>query len=324
MKRLIGYGLLCICLLSCEKESDDGSINEEYRQKMRQFVIHISQYCKSQNSDFKIIPQNGIELISNNGEANGQINTAYLNAIDGHGQEDLFYGYNNDNEKSPFNETNYLLAFLNKSKSQGKQILVTDYCSDTAKVNESYQINNQKGFISFAANKRELDEIPNYPSPIHNENSADIRNLNDAKNFLYLINFDKYTLKSNLINDLKNTNYDILLMDLFFNDGSAFSTTEINQLKIKKNGGKRLVICYMSIGEAENYRYYWQQNWVSNPPEWLLKENPNWAGNYKVQYWNPEWQKVIYGNNNSYCSKILAAGFDGVYLDIIDGFEYFE
>ncbi len=324
MKKLISLALLCITLLSCEKENDDDTINVEYRQRMRQFVINISQYCKGQNADFKIIPQNGIELITENGEPDGSLNTAYLNAIDGHGQEDLFYGYTNDNEKTPFKETNYLLSFLNKSKSQGKQILVADYCSDTAKVNESYQLNDQKGFISFAANKRELDEIPIYPTPIYNENILDITTLNDAQNFLYLINFDKYTLKSNLINDLKNTNYDIILIDLFFNDGSAFVASEINQLKTKKNGGKRLVICYMSIGEAENYRYYWQQNWVSNPPVWLLKENPNWAGNYKVEYWNPEWQKVIYGNNSSYSSKILAAGFDGVYLDIVDGFEYFE
>ena len=27
---------------------------------------------------------------------------------------------------------------------------------------------------------------------------------------------------------------------------------------------------------------------------------------------------------SSYLEKIIGAGFDGVYLDIIDGFEYFE
>jgi len=47
-------------------------------------------------------------------------------------------------------------------------------------------------------------------------------------------------------------------------------------------------------------------------------ENPDWPGNYK--YWNPDWQTVIYGN----LGKILAAGFDGVYLDLIDAFEIFE
>jgi hypothetical protein len=31
-----------------------------------------------------------------------------------------------------------------------------------------------------------------------------------------------------------------------------------------------------------------------------------------------------YGNQDSYINKIVSAGFDGVYLDIIDAFEYFE
>ncbi len=49
-------------------------------------------------------------------------------------------------------------------------------------------------------------------------------------------------------------------------------------------------------------------------------ENPNWPGNYKVRYWDPEWQAIIF----EYEDKILNAGFDGVYLNIIDAFEYWE
>jgi cysteinyl-tRNA synthetase len=113
-------------------------------------------------------------------------------------------------------------------------------------------------------------------------------------------------------------------MDLFFTDGTAYTTSEIEQLKNKANGGKRLVISYMSIGEAENYRYYWQSGWNANKPAWLDAENPDWAGNFKVKYWNTDWQNIIYGNENSYLKKILNAGFDGVYLDIIDAFEYYE
>ena len=50
---------------------------------------------------------------------------------------------------------------------------------------------------------------------------------------------------------------DILITDLFVNK-VAFTALEVDSLKQKKNGGKRLVISYMSIGEAEDYRYYWQ------------------------------------------------------------------
>ncbi|MCP4711319.1 MAG: hypothetical protein GY869_22085, partial [Planctomycetes bacterium] len=104
----------------------------------------------------------------------------------------------------------------------------------------------------------------------------------------------------------------------------ALSSTEVTSLKTKANGGTRIVIAYMSIGEAEDYRYYWQTDWNTTAPSWLATENPNWPGNYKVRYWCSSWHTIIYGNDTSYLKQIIEAGFDGTYLDIIDAFEYFE
>ena len=28
-------------------------------------------------------------------------------------------------------------------------------------------------------------------------------------------------------------------------------------------------------------------------PSWLEDENPDWEGNYRVKYWEAEWQKII-------------------------------
>ncbi|MGP1532348.1 MAG: endo alpha-1,4 polygalactosaminidase, partial [Treponema sp.] len=76
--------------------------------------------------------------------------------------------------------------------------------------------------------------------------------------------------------------------------------------------------------EAEDYRYYWEKQWKHRRPSWLDKENSEWKGNYKVKYWDAEWKSIIFGSDGAYLDRILAAGFDGVYLDIIDAFEYFE
>ncbi len=86
----------------------------------------------------------------------------------------------------------------------------------------------------------------------------------------------------------------------------------------------------MSIGEAENYRWYWQNEWDADndgqpdpgAPSWLGPMNPDWEGNYKVKYWESNWQDIIFGSDTSYLDKIIQAGFDGVYLDIIDAYEY--
>ena len=322
---IIFSSLIILCTCNKDNERNDSSIGETiYKQRMREFVIGISQYTKSFDDDFLVIPQNGIELVSSNALGTGNPHVEYLNAIDGNGQEDLFYGYDNDDQATPIESTIYLQDLLNISKTSGNTILVTDYCSSENKMSNSYTLNNNKGYISFAANHRELDNIPNFPSPIHNENNAVVSNLNQVKNFLYLINPENFATKNDFIAAITNTNYDLLIMDLFFKDGSEFSSSEITQLKNKANGGKRLVISYMSIGEAENYRYYWQPTWNSSKPLWMDSENPNWQGNFKVKYWYTEWQNIIYGNENSYAKKILNANFDGVYLDIIDAFEYYE
>ncbi len=291
---------------------------------MRDFVIGISQYAKTQKPGFIIIPQNGIELVTKTGGETGTPATDYLKAIDGNGQEDLLFGYTHDNLVTSVSTTQYLKTFLNISKSAGKIILITDYCWDRNKMNASYVENNAFGYISFAANHRDLNNIPNWPLQPFRQNNKDILRLSDAKNFLYLINPGNFATKSGFIQAVKATNYDVVIMDLFFNDGTAFSKYEINELKIKNNGAKRLVICYLSIGEAENYRYYWKANWKASPPSWLAGENPNWPGDYKVKYWDPQWQAIIYGNDSSYLHKIMTTGFDGAYLDIVDAFEYFE
>jgi cysteinyl-tRNA synthetase len=318
---LLIYALIMLASASCNKEDD---IDPVYRQRMRDFVTGISQYARSHQSGFIVIPQNGIEIITDDGESNGPLNNSYMQAIDGHGQEDLFFGYNNDNEPTPADDAEYLQSFLDVSRDAGKIILVTDYCSDKNLMDNSYAANDLKGYVSFAADHRELDNIPAYPAEPYHSNSGNVLTLSQARNFLYLINPSGYSSKEEFINAVTQTNYDLLIMDLFFDEVTLFNQNEINQIKSKANGGKRLVICYMSIGEAEDYRYYWQSSWEENQPLWLDGENPDWEGNYKVRFWEKEWQDIIYGNDGSYTKKILDAGFDGIYLDIIEAYEYYE
>lgn len=120
--------------------------------------------------------------------------------------------------------------------------------------------------------------------------------------------------------------YDLAVID-YSADGSAtraFTPALLDSMKRKPDGSRRIVLAYMSIGEAEDYRFYWQQEWTRTPPTWLDAENPDWPGNYKVRFWDPTWQNLILGHPEAYLDRILAAGFDGVYLDIIDAFEYYE
>lgn len=312
-----------IITTSCSKDDNSGPVGMDYKNEMRNFVIGISQYSKDIHPGFFVIPQNGQELVTSDGTAGSSIATGYMNAIDGQGREDLFYGYESDDTPTAIDTRNYIMSFLDKLTQSGKCVLVTDYCSSQSKITDSYAQNSSKGYFSFAADHRELDDIPAFPSPIYNADTNNINLLSDARNFLYLINPPSGFSKSDFINAVNNTDYDLIIMDLFLDD-TPFNVSEIESMKHKKNGGKRLLICYMSIGEAEDYRYYWQTGWSSNKPSWLGDENPDWPGNYQVKYWEKEWQNIIYGNDQSYIKRILDTHFDGVYLDIIDAFENYE
>ena len=117
--------------------------------------------------------------------------------------------------------------------------------------------------------------------------------------------------------------YDLMVID-YSRDGSAeqaFSRADVMAMQRKPDGTQRLVLAYLSIGEAEDYRSYWQRGWASSPPAWLGVENPDWPGNYAVRYWDQHWQSLILGGPDSYLDGIIAAGFDGVYLDRIDAFD---
>lgn len=290
---------------------------------MRIFVEHISSYAHAIDPNFIIIPQNGQELLVQGEDNQSEVNQEYIDSIDGIGREDLFYGYEGDNIATDPAVTEMWLDYLTLAREEGLTVLVIDYCSTPENMDISSSRSAELGFLSCAADRRELDAIPVYPAVPFSENDTVVETLQQAHNFLYLINPAQYSSKKEFIDAITATNYDVLVMDLYFGN-DAFTKEEVKQLRHKADGGSRLVLCYLSIGEAEDYRPYWQPEWDENPPEWLLEENPNWAGNYRVRYWDEEWQNIISGNTDSYLEAILHAGFDGVYLDLVDAFWDFE
>jgi cysteinyl-tRNA synthetase, unknown class len=319
-RTLLRLGTATLLMFACSDDNGGNGIPKlDFRQEMRGFVQHISADAKSKNSDFLIIPQNGQELLTSTGDADGSSVSSYINAIDAVGREDLFYGYENDDEPTPEEDKAFLISLCDVAKANNKVVLTTDYCFTHAKMDDSFIKNQTRGYISFAADHRELDNIPIYPAEIRNEHAFDVDHISEVRNFLYLINPSEFSSKQVFIDALKTTNYDLLLIDLFFND-ETLSSSDIAALKTKANGGKRLVIAYMSIGEAEDYRYYWEEL----DKTLIHQSNADWPGNYAVRYWDPRWKQVIFGNENAYLSKIIDAGFDGCYLDIIEAYEYFE
>jgi cysteinyl-tRNA synthetase, unknown class len=126
--------------------------------------------------------------------------------------------------------------------------------------------------------------------------------------------------------EITQSNYDLIVIDYGFNENNrgTLPREALDKMRVKPDGTRRLILSYLSIGEAETYRYYWRPTWKQYPPEWLGPENPRWRDNFPVQYWHSEWQSILFGGPESYLSRIMDAGFDGVYLDGVDQFEQWQ
>lgn len=116
------------------------------------------------------------------------------------------------------------------------------------------------------------------------------------------------------------TAFDLAILSI----AAAGNSAETIPALKKSAGGDKIILAYMSIGQAETYREYWQPEWRENPPVWLDEPDETWANDYWVRYWEPDWQAVIYGSPESYLDRIIELGFDGVYLDRVDAYWYYQ
>ncbi len=117
---------------------------------------------------------------------------------------------------------------------------------------------------------------------------------------------------------LANSKRDVLVLDCWFEPGRIWTPEQLELIRRGKPG--RVLLAYLSIGEAEEYRPYWNPPWKKHPPEFLGPENPHWPGNHIVHYWHPQWQNIILAE----VERAMRLGFDGLYLDKVDAYLFFQ
>ena len=292
----------------------------DYRAEMIQFVETIAAHARAVQPDFGVFPQNAAALGADSN---------YVATVTGIGQEDMHYGYDKAGRATDAAVTAALATNLVVFRDAGRIVLTVDYPfpnkhkpqfkrKTLTAVQTCYADSLTNGFIPYCT-VLELDALVVNPGFEPQPNLPAITNWSQVREFTYQLQPSKKQSRAQFLTALGQSRFDLIVMDYSF-DGSAegeFTPEEITALKTQL-GGK--VLAYLSIGEAEDYRWYWQADWKKNPPAWLDRENPNWKGNYEVRYWQPEWQAIIL----QYLDKIIAAGYDGVYLDLVDNYEYYE
>jgi cysteinyl-tRNA synthetase len=170
---------------------------------------------------------------------------------------------------------------------------------------------------------------PNTPTPADTTISGQVT-LKDVRFWAYQI---QGLEERGAVDALVASRYDLLVLEptRTERESAAFDThgmvARLQASPASRDGTTKLVIAYIDIGEAEDWRFYWQAEWVApaggepGSPDFLIRVDPGgWAGDYPVAFWDPRWKDIIIYNHDSLLQQALDDGFDGIYMDWVEAY----
>jgi polysaccharide biosynthesis protein PelA len=81
---------------------------------------------------------------------------------------------------------------------------------------------------------------------------------------------------------------------------------------------EKIILGYLSLGEVERYRFYYQEALDAGL---LLEENKNWPHSFMVDVRNPLWAKIVI---EKIIPSILTEKFKGLFFDTLDNALFLE
>lgn len=323
MLRCLAAGLFCAGS-AASAAVPAGTLNGTPEQAMVALAVQLSSYAQERQPDFQIVGNGALGLLEVTDTEPQEAVSKLVDALDGFMAESVFFtGNGKDVAGQDSKVLQYIEAMLRKPRAAGKAVWTLDYVKEQKLQRKAEKLGRQRGYISMAVAGKNLDEIPEGTIPEKNE--QDVNKATEARNFLVLLNPGRFKDRAAYLEALTKTPYDVLILDLYYGS-EPLTREEVRGLCSKPQGGRRLVLAYLSVGEAAAYRSYWHQEWnePEHRPSWIWQSNPHWPGAYRVRYWEKPWQQILYGSGQAYLDKILQAGFDGVFLDVMDAWQTFR
>ncbi len=309
-----------------------------YREAMRENIIALEEFAKAENKNFELIAHEGEELLHK---------SLWEYHLDGY-NEARKKGLNADDPvflahlKQTTPEKDYSLSSEKYGKSIsglainnrfcGKHVLnehikkhnlkliSIDHCKTEAAFDEAAMNATGLNYLLYAFIKPDTAFKKIKKQPIINENAKNIFKVADAENISLLIDDSLYKEKERFLQDIRDSNYDIVVIDPFFHHEKPYSKEDVESLKFKKNGAKRLIFAKINVSEADQDDYYWQDDWEIEKTPWLARASFTDKNAVITQYWNNTWRHL----NGLYFKGIVESGYDGAFLTGIENHTYFE
>lgn len=300
-----------------------------YRAYMREMVLDLATYAEKRDPNFVVVTRPGFDLLSWSrrefelaeikrdplakvrSDSITQVGTPmrrYIQAIDGFMLNGQFC--------APLRVPGADLAAMLK---QGLKGMTIEHCATPEMANAALQTAVRMGVISHI-DLTDSDDFARPPSRRPSpENARNVEALLQARNMVVMLDSREYETREEWFAALGRSNYDVLVTDAFYKGNRPLTKDEVHLLKFKEIGARRLVLARMSVGFAEDERFYWERDWEVGTPTWIqgLGERP---GQYTVEYWNPAWKAII----GRYFAGIMDLGFDGVVLDGVEAYRRWE
>jgi cysteinyl-tRNA synthetase len=301
-----------------------------YRAYMREIVEDLADYAEKRDPNFVIVTRPGFDLLSWSrrefdlteikrdptlripSDAILQVGTPirrYIQSIDAF----LLNGQFCAPLRVPGADLAAMLA-------QGLKAMTVEHCSSPEAATAALQSAVRMGVVSHI----DLDDTDDFarvptrrPSP---ENARNVETMLGARNMVMLLDSREYATRDEWLAAMAATNYDVLVTEAFYKGNRSLTKAEVHRLKFKEMGARRLVLARMSVGYAEDERFYWERDWRIGAPTWIQALGPDRPGQYVVEYWNPAWKAII----GRYFAGLLDLGFDGVVLDGVEAYRRWE
>ncbi len=142
--------------------------------------------------------------------------------------------------------------------------------------------------------------------------------LAEVRRWFYMIDVN---LGDEMVAQIAASDYELVVLDFIPSEAGNTDFPMAGVIdRLHDAAVPKLVIAYVDIGQAEDYRTYWRPGWRIGDPDWIAGGDPDgWEGNFPVAFWRDEWREIWLGEDG-YLRAIVEYGFDGVYLDWVEAY----
>lgn len=301
----------------------------DLREEMRRFVQASAAFVRGQRADFAVVAEGGVELLVKADEAD-RLKTAparaFMEALDGIVVPGLFF----DDPAKPGEEPKpekleRRLALIENARAHRLKVMVVDFVRGAEDAEEAIRRATEIGIIPFPALQPidQINALPRFPARPYRENGESIVSFPGVRNFMIVNDSRPFGREDEFALKVHGTNFDAVIVNVF-HGRLPLSRQAVETLKYKNLGSRRLVLARVDIASISTGGFFWKPNWREGNPNFIDAPMAGEPDRHWVQYWRPNWQRLVTGNADPYLFGVIAQGFDGVVLAGLDASRHFE